>query len=104
MLSLNKSAIESPMSMRGRPLPATPSYQQNGLPMYYTPIKENESPPAPAPSGSLQRLSDYGRDGAISPASSVGLSPKVPPKPPPKPKSKITGPLFEDEGEDGTEV
>lgn len=104
MLSLNKTAVESPMSMRGRPLPATPSYQQNGLPMYYTPIKENESPPAPAPSGSLQRLSDYVRDGAISPASSVGLSPKVPPKPPPKPKSKITGPLFEDEGEDGTEV
>lgn len=33
---------------------------------------------------------------------------KVPPKPPPKPKKKsietVTGPLFEDEGEDGTEV
>lgn len=28
---------------------------------------------------------------------------KVPPKPPPKPKKKV-GPLFEDEGEDGTEV
>lgn len=33
---------------------------------------------------------------------------KVPPKPPPKPRKKnvesVTGPLFEDEGEDGTEV
>lgn len=29
---------------------------------------------------------------------------KVPPKPPPKPKVKKNGPLYEDEGEDGTEV
>ncbi|CAH1282997.1 unnamed protein product [Diabrotica balteata] len=30
---------------------------------------------------------------------------KIPPRPPPKPKKRIsTGPLFEDEGEDGTEV
>lgn len=30
---------------------------------------------------------------------------KIPPRPPPKPKKRLsTGPLFEDEGEDGTEV
>lgn len=30
---------------------------------------------------------------------------KIPPQPPPKPKKRTsTGPLFEDEGEDGTEV
>lgn len=29
---------------------------------------------------------------------------KIPPRPPPKPKKKTSGPLFEDEGEDGTEV
>ena len=35
--------------------------------------------------------------------SAVVRTVKVPPKPPPKPKKKV-GPLFEDEGEDGTEV
>lgn len=39
---------------------------------------------------------------AIPSTGTLGRS-KVPPKPPPKPKKK-TGPLFEDEGEDGTEV
>ena len=35
----------------------------------------------------------------------TGKSVKIPPRPPPKPKKLIhTGPLFEDEGEDGTEV
>ncbi|KRT85853.1 Immunoglobulin [Oryctes borbonicus] len=34
-----------------------------------------------------------------------GKAPKIPPRPPPKPKKRTsTGPLFEDEGEDGTEV
>lgn len=34
-----------------------------------------------------------------------GKSTKIPPRPPPKPKKRVsTGPLFEDEGEDGTEV
>lgn len=37
--------------------------------------------------------------------SSSTLNRKVPPRPPPKPKKKSTnGPLYEDEGEDGTEV
>ncbi|KAJ9584583.1 hypothetical protein L9F63_021071 [Diploptera punctata] len=73
-----------------------------------------------APEGaSLKRRED--EPGTSSKRNSfVGLSPsntlpnghsrevKVPPKPPPKPKKKssdtVTGPLFEDEGEDGTEV
>ncbi|XP_060530961.1 uncharacterized protein LOC132704757 isoform X2 [Cylas formicarius] len=34
-----------------------------------------------------------------------GKPKKIPPRPPPKPKKRLsTGPLFEDEGEDGTEV
>lgn len=37
-----------------------------------------------------------------SPTTTTPSRPKVPPKPPPKPKKN--GPLFEDEGEDGTEV
>jgi len=37
------------------------------------------------------------------PVSQTSIKRKVPPKPPPKPKIK-GGPLFEDEGEDGTEV
>ncbi|XP_018327420.1 leucine-rich repeat-containing protein 24 [Agrilus planipennis] len=37
--------------------------------------------------------------------SGAGAMVKVPPRPPPKPKKRSsTGPLFEDEGEDGTEV
>lgn len=43
---------------------------------------------------------------SLIPASPAdGKSGKVPPRPPPKPKKRVpTGPLFEDEGEDGTEV
>ncbi|XP_050298222.1 uncharacterized protein LOC126737383 [Anthonomus grandis grandis] len=33
-----------------------------------------------------------------------GKQKKIPPRPPPKPKKRMSGPLFEDEGEDGTEV
>lgn len=37
--------------------------------------------------------------------STEGKPKKIPPRPPPKPKKRLsTGPLFEDEGEDGTEV
>ncbi|KAL7289787.1 hypothetical protein TKK_0016190 [Trichogramma kaykai] len=42
---------------------------------------------------------------AISTSSPSTLTRKVPPRPPPKPKKKNNnGPLYEDEGEDGTEV
>ncbi|XP_065207374.1 uncharacterized protein kek5 [Planococcus citri] len=41
-------------------------------------------------------------NGSVSGGTPSSKSQKVPPKPPPKPKKN--GPLFEDEGEDGTEV
>nr|CAD7449737.1 unnamed protein product [Timema bartmani] len=85
------------------------------------------TPPSPAPSpGPKPERNSWARvapDGASlknrgedqtppnkrNSASSIGNgSVKVPPKPPPKPKKKsvdtVKGPLFEDEGEDGTEV
>lgn len=42
---------------------------------------------------------------SLLPTTPDGKITKIPPRPPPKPKKRIsTGPLFEDEGEDGTEV
>lgn len=42
---------------------------------------------------------------SLLPLTPDGKITKVPPRPPPKPKKRVsTGPLFEDEGEDGTEV
>nr|CAI5838110.1 unnamed protein product [Callosobruchus analis] len=49
-------------------------------------------------------------DGPQPPTTTTTKTAKVPPRPPPKPKKRLstsgtsTGPLFEDEGEDGTEV
>lgn len=41
----------------------------------------------------------------LPPTTPDGKIAKIPPRPPPKPKKRVsTGPLFEDEGEDGTEV
>jgi len=181
VLSLNKSptadpANQAPSSVRGRPLPPTPNYHNNALPVFYAPIEEQEAQPSPvlpranpgtrgslrrstpninttpsaspasqvstssrsskpdkadprhrdswtarsAPEGaSLKRREE--EPGTASKRNSLAASPpgatlpnglsreaKVPPKPPPKPKKKntdtVTGPLFEDEGEDGTEV
>lgn len=62
-----------------------------------------------APEGSSNKpndsiISDTRRLSSASLAS-VPEGKKVPPRPPPKPKKSVsTGPLFEDEGEDGTEV
>lgn len=73
-----------------------------------------------APEGASQKRREE-EPGTASKRNSLAASPpgatlpnglsreaKVPPKPPPKPKKKktdtVTGPLFEDEGEDGTEV
>lgn len=62
-----------------------------------------------APEGSTNKpndsmVSDTRRLSNASLAS-VPEGKKVPPRPPPKPKKSVsTGPLFEDEGEDGTEV
>lgn len=42
---------------------------------------------------------------SLLPPTPDGKITKIPPRPPPKPKKRVsTGPLFEDEGEDGTEV
>lgn len=81
-MSLNKTLPEQP---RPRPLHC------NTLP---TPRKSPH--PRAAPEGAtLSRTTSA--EGPLSPVRS-----KVPPKPPPKPKKN--GPLYEDEGEDGTEV
>lgn len=88
------------------------------------PIAENEAPPtvsATLPRNLNQKLSPSRTNWARANAeafqspdrrNSLSVFPpseqkpsKIPPRPPPKPKKKTpTGPLFEDEGEDGTEV
>lgn len=72
----------------------------NALPPNYSPLVEmdarNRSSWAPGRAGTPET-------GVLKPASQANIKRKVPPKPPPKPKMK-SGPLFEDEGEDGTEV
>lgn len=74
--------------------------QHNALPPNYSPLVEmdarNRSSWAPSRVGTPET-------GVLKPASQTSVKRKVPPKPPPKPKMK-GGPLFEDEGEDGTEV
>lgn len=61
-----------------------------------------------APEGSSQKSTDAPTDTRRLSSASLASVPegkKVPPRPPPKPKKTVpTGPLFEDEGEDGTEV
>lgn len=92
------------------PLALTPDAKQNNaLPPNYSPLVEmmdarNRSSWAPGGRGGTPET------GVLKPptgqANGGGSSVKrrkVPPKPPPKPKIK-GGPLFEDEGEDGTEV
>lgn len=92
VLSLNKSFSENP---RGRNSSSNvPNYFhfEGGLrpsPSPLSPERENRA------DGILKRTCSA--DGDIGPIRS-----KVAPKPPPKPKKD--GPLFEDEGEDGTEV
>ncbi|KAL3267558.1 hypothetical protein HHI36_011678 [Cryptolaemus montrouzieri] len=110
--SLNK--IETPKS--NRLLPLSPSNCD--------PIAEHDSPPtvsATLPRNLNKKLSPSRTDWAKANAeafkspdrrNSLSIFPssdqkpaKIPPRPPPKPKKKTTtGPLFEDEGEDGTEV
>ncbi|XP_017782026.1 PREDICTED: amphoterin-induced protein 2 [Nicrophorus vespilloides] len=115
-LSLNKLAENNTSTPRG-PRTAFPL-----SPQPCDPIAEHESSPpmaatlprsgqrnlnADAIRGSWARSpdNDSRRESTASLLPTDGKSPKVPPRPPPKPKKKIvTGPLFEDEGEDGTEV
>ncbi|XP_033177837.1 amphoterin-induced protein 1-like [Bombus impatiens] len=118
VLSLNKSP-EPLSTMRNRPLPGTPG-SHYGTIQRSTPNILTSSPlDRAAPEGAAEwptKLADESTDsnhlvGQAQPqqqqqsGSSNTLGRKVPPRPPPKPKKKSTnGPLYEDEGEDGTEV
>ncbi|XP_050448362.1 leucine-rich repeat-containing protein 24-like isoform X2 [Cataglyphis hispanica] len=117
MLSLNKSPEPASSSMRGRPLPVTPGGSHYGTIQRSTPNILTGSPlDRAAPEGAAEwpiKLPDESMNSSHSlltqqqqAAASNTLGRKVPPRPPPKPKKKsANGPtLYEDEGEDGTEV
>ncbi|XP_058789307.1 uncharacterized protein LOC131663155 [Phymastichus coffea] len=148
VLSLNKSP-EPGLSMRGRPLPATPTQtpgtpsSECSLPVARGPTQlfadrsapegasewpaqeelrssarfdqlsqqveeaaEAPSPaPSPAPAPAAREDKPPSCDSPSLDSISSSTPKKVPPRPPPKPKKKsANGPLYEDEGEDGTEV
>ncbi|KAL1129919.1 hypothetical protein AAG570_012863 [Ranatra chinensis] len=96
VLSLNKSiGPETPRSRSNNTLP----------PGAYIPFDERMSPPGRG--WPMRTLDGAGMKRAGSAEGPIGLTTstprsKVAPKPPPKPKKN--GPLYEDEGEDGTEV
>ncbi|KAL0126015.1 hypothetical protein PUN28_004832 [Cardiocondyla obscurior] len=123
MLSLNKSPEPAPLSMRGRPLPSTPGGSHYGTMQRSTPNILSGALDRAAPEGAAEwplKLADENVDSGHSvlaqqqqqqqpqatAATSNTLGRKIPPRPPPKPKKKsANGPtLYEDEGEDGTEV
>lgn len=87
VLSLNKT-LDRPSSTKSKLLIAASSVPQTSL---------SSSPQIlTSPSVSVSSIEMNGI---------CKKSTKIPPRPPPKPKNRInTGPLFEDEGEDGTEV
>nr|XP_015834875.1 PREDICTED: uncharacterized protein LOC664293 isoform X2 [Tribolium castaneum] len=101
-LSLNKlGEATTPKSIRLFPM----------SPSSCDPIAENEPPPAaPKLSPSSTQWAKANAEALRSPDNRRNSLPdggkvKVAPVPPPKPKKRTsTGPLFEDEGEDGTEV
>lgn len=115
VISLNKSPEPAGGSMRSRPLLGTPnqtishSVQRGSSNIISSPLDRA------APEGAAEwpvKLDDE-MDNHLQqqqqqqpPQAIVGsLGRKVPPRPPPKPKKKsANGPLYEDEGEDGTEV
>lgn len=119
-LSLNKSPDAVLSSMRGRPLPSTPGASHYGTIQRSTPnILAGSPPDRAAPEGAAEwpiKLADQSLDDSRSllvppsqqkvATASNTLGRKIPPRPPPKPKKKsANGPtLYEDEGEDGTEV
>lgn len=69
-----------------------------------TPVSKRSSIASVTSGGVVSPVNGTSPDSRPASAASV----KVPPKPPPKPKKKtsdtVAGPLYEDEGEDGTEV
>lgn len=114
VLSLNKSP-EPTSSVRVRALPGT-SISHYGTMQHSTPNIFTNSPlDRAAPEGAAEWPIKLTHENSIDSnhlllaqqqqAASNTLGRKVPPKPPPKPKKRsANGPLYEDEGEDGTEV
>ncbi|KAJ8879154.1 hypothetical protein PR048_019760 [Dryococelus australis] len=106
VLSLNKtpeSAAATPM--RGRPLPPPPIKEQpSPAPVH----RLGAASPGPWSRGSPEGASLARRPlDHSTPVSGQRTTLKIPPRPPPKPRKVVdvpSGPLFEDEGEDGTEV
>ncbi|XP_014488231.1 PREDICTED: uncharacterized protein LOC106751714 [Dinoponera quadriceps] len=117
-LSLNKSSIEptssSSSGMRGpRPLPGMPGSHYGTIQRSTPNILSSSSLDRSAPEGAAEwpiNLTDESVEGGhhalqLLAGGNNTLGRKVPPRPPPKPKKKsANGPLYEDEGEDGTEV
>lgn len=92
--------------MRGRPLPGTPTSHYHPSIQRSTPNILATSPTdRAAPEGAPEWPSKLSDEIDVPFAAGGTLGRKVPPRPPPKPKKKsANGPLYEDEGEDGTEV
>lgn len=124
MLNLNKLGIsgQSPAvryTMKDRPLPATPIANTNGIgnnSRIYEPIQELTNSTMTSDTEPLYGTAKTNYGLTIVPSAVGGTLDKIskiPPRPPPKPKKKMsvtsngqgsTSQLFEDEGEDGTEV
>ncbi|XP_046748137.1 leucine-rich repeat-containing protein 24 [Diprion similis] len=104
VLSLNKSP--EPSGMRGRPLPGTPTAHFHPAIQRSTPNILATSPTdRAAPEGAPEWPPKLADEMDVPFLAGGTLGRKVPPRPPPKPKKKsANGPLYEDEGEDGTEV
>lgn len=108
VLSLNKSPEPGAGSMmRGRPLPGTPTNSHYSAIQRSTPNILTSSPlDRSAPEGAPEwpsKLPDEMDNHLAGDSGTLGK--KVAPRPPPKPKKRsANGPLYEDEGEDGTEV
>lgn len=108
----NKAAggvLQAPSSPSPPLAPTPDAKHNNALPPNYSPLSEmmdarNRSSWAPGSRGGTPETGVLKPPtGQVNGGGSSVKRRKVPPKPPPKPKIK-GGPLFEDEGEDGTEV
>ncbi len=103
--SVQSSVPGNQYSMKDRPLPATPANREISA------IDENNQPSMATTVDDNDALY-FNRVPTIVKSGGTDKTAKVPPRPPPKPKKKkpinggngSTSQLFEDEGEDGTEV
>lgn len=95
--AVSQASDSSTLSRKGKP--ETGSLRR-------TPRTENEEMRSPSKDDARKNESTV----SLNQSGTLGRSGKIPPRPPPKPKKKpnpdvnTTEPLFEDEGEDGTEV